>query len=108
MFFLLNFFGSKPLQKDDFVEIISNCSIIEGNNQAITDIFHRLDSDKNGEVSLADFLATVGTDSSDASNSQLVEGILAKEEEINAYKKQRAQKEREGTFIIILLSKLNS
>lgn len=93
---MLNLFGSKPLQKDHFIEIVSSCAIIEGDNQAITDLFHRLDSDKNSEVSLADFLATAGSDSGDAGNSELLDSILAKESKINAYKKKRAQRECEG------------
>jgi Ca2+-binding EF-hand superfamily protein len=61
-------------------------------------LFHDIDHDKNGQVTLEDFLATVGSHDHHhhARHSRLLTSIFDNEQVIIEYKKRKAQNARKG------------
>lgn len=95
---MLNFAGDQPINKDDFIEIINGCSIIPGDSHSLSVLFNELDHDKNGQVSLEDFKETLGSRLDDKNLSQLLLNAIEKENEIAAYKVDRARKLKQGRY----------
>ena len=59
-------------------------------------LFQELDQDKNNEISVTDFSASLTADNVPPKQSQLLASILAKEQEIAKFKAERARKELQG------------
>ena len=64
----------------------------------LSKLFNEVDHDKNGELTLDDFLATVGCHDHHHHGrfSKLLTSILENEQVIIEYKRKRAQQERES------------
>lgn len=93
--------GADSLNKKDFEELAKECSLLAGDADLdIAGLFNDIDHDKNGHVTLEDFLATVG--STDAHHhhhgrySKLLEDILNNEQAILDHKRRKARRQREG------------
>lgn len=98
VFLLLNFYGNKPLKRDDFIEIITECSVLDQDKEYLLALFDSLDKNKNGEISLADFIATIGADSSNHKFNELLQSVLDNEKKIADFKTRRAHKIKKGKF----------
>lgn len=101
MFLILNFNGKEPIKREDFIEIITECSVLEQNKESLSSLFDELDKNKNGEISLNDFVATIGANGSHQNFSDLLANTLAKEQPIEEYKLRRARRIKEGSVSLI-------
>ena len=79
------------------VEIITECSILTGDRDASA-LFNALNVSQNDEVSLSEFVETIGSNIADQSFTQLLDSAIQKEQEIIEYKRRRATKIKEGKF----------
>lgn len=94
-FRLLSLSGTDPLKKDDFIDLVRGCSLVkEENNNTLSQLFHELDLDKNGEVSLVDFLRAINNDKASSHHIQFLRAILANEKPIIEYKAKKAREQR--------------
>ena len=106
VFLLLNFYGNSPLKREDFIEIITECSLLDLDRQSLFALFDSFDNNKKGEISLADFIATVGGDSSNQKFNELLQSVLDNEEKIIVFKTRRAHriKEEQSQRAFLLLN----
>lgn len=91
--------GADFINKEDFDDLVKGCSLLtEEADQDISDLFKEIDQDKNGQMTLEDFIATVGSRDHyhHARFSRLLISILNNEQVIIEYKRRRAQQAREG------------
>ena len=101
IFILLNYYGNNPIKKDDLIEIISECSLLEQDKQALSGLADQIDANKSGEISLTDFAGTVGTDVTNSAFTELLETALDKEQEIAEHKRRRTKRIKEGENLLI-------
>ena len=79
--------------------LFKECSILADEADLdIANLFNDIDHDKNNELTLADFLATVGSHDHHhhAKYSRLLTSIFENEQIIIEYKRRKAQIERKG------------
>lgn len=94
--------GISALKKDDFIALVRACSLVkEENNNTLSQLFHELDHNKNGEISLMDFLKTINTDNASSHHIQFLRSVLAHEKEIIEYKAKKAKEQRQGILLIV-------
>lgn len=108
-FDIINYNPSEPIKKEDFEDVVKGCSLVKAPiEQEMNMLFMELDADKDGEISLDEFLG--GEEEKVQTNTQeFVETVLAKEEEILEYKRKRMKERRQGMcseeeFIVMILN----
>lgn len=96
-FRLINFNESDPINKENFYDIIKGCELFhEPSEDRVSALFSEIDKDEDNLVSLSDFLERCGSDISLAKHIGFVDSIIAKEQEIILYKKNKAKALRES------------
>lgn len=93
---MLDFYGSEPIKQPDFVEIITECSLLKKDEGFIAGLFDEIDHAKTKEIPLKEFVRVVGADVSHHAFSELLTNTLANEQAVIEYKRRRARKRREG------------
>lgn len=74
-----------------------NCNLVQGVSEAdVSNLFHELDKDRNGTVSLTDFLGKCGLEDTLPKHKQFLATTLEKEHDIIAYKTSRKKAHKEG------------
>lgn len=76
------------------MEIVKGCSLSEGDDSSL---FTELDQDKNGEVSIQDFLNSTSSEDAQPRHVKLVHNVISKEQEIIEFKNNR-RRQRQGTL----------
>ena len=109
-FRLLNFNGIEPIEKADFAELVKVGLLVKGTEQAAMDFFKELDKDKNEKLSLTDLLETAGAENSSKKNKDFIEAVLAKEQDLTSYKRNKLYKAKNGKpkFFIFSLNRFLS
>ena len=98
-FEIINYNDSEPIKKEDFEDVVKGCSLVkEPVEQEMNALFMELDTDKDDEISLEEFLGQEGEEKVQSNIQEFVETVLAKEEEILEYKRKRAQAKRQGMY----------
>ena len=98
--------GLDFINKEDFDDLVKGCSLLADEaDQDISNLFQDIDHDKNGQMTLDDFLATVGSrdNTHHARFSRLLTSILNNEQVIIEYKRRRAQQARESKILWMIL-----
>ena len=92
----MDFYGSEPIKQPDFIEIITECSLLKKDEAFIVDLFDEIDHAKTQEIPLKEFVRVVGADVSHHAFSELLTATLENEQAVIEYKRRRAKKRREG------------
>lgn len=100
---LLNFHGNQPIKSHDFIDVVKGASLYKGDDIAINGLFKELDGDKNGELSLEDFVSTTSADESQPHHNEFLESVLANEQGLLEYKKKKAQADRHSNYIFLFI-----
>jgi len=91
-FLLISFYGNDPLKRDDFIDIIKGCSLFkERPDFKITNLFEELDVNKDGSISLEEFIQVTSKENPLPHHSQLLITIISNEQAIAEFKKQRVK-----------------
>lgn len=93
--------GAESINREDFEDLLRGCSLYgDEAGLDISSLFNEIDHDKNGLISLNDFLATIGSNDHHhhhyARYSKLLKIIIEYQLQIIEYKRRRALKNREG------------
>ena len=82
---------------------MKGCSLSEEDNtESISSLFNELDQDKNGQVSIQDFLNTTSSEDAQARHVKLVHNVISKEQVIIEFKNNR-RRQREGRISLFIM-----
>lgn len=96
-FEIINYNEGEPIKKEDFEDVVKGCSLVKAPvDQEMNTLFAELDTDKDDEITLEEFLGQEGEEKVQSNVQEFVETVLEKEEEILEYKRKRAQAKRQG------------
>lgn len=99
---LISFNGNDPLNKDDFVEIIKGCSLFkERPDFKIINLFEELDVNKDGKISLEEFIQVTSKENPLPHHSQLLNSILSNEQAIAEFKRQRTKANQLSKLVLL-------
>lgn len=82
-----------PIIKSDFIDLLKECALLPDSHQGdLNQIYNELDQVKKGNVSLDDFLRTLGADTPSSHHTQLLDSIMKNEPEILSYKANKQKR----------------
>lgn len=102
---LLDYNGNEPIKKEDFLDIVKACDLLQGDSDDdISALFDELDYDKDGRITLSEFINSMSEENSSPRYRRFFKAVLDKEVEIHEFKDKKRNNDalqyRRAFFII--------
>lgn len=95
---MINFRGDEPIQSDDFIDIVRECSLHPEDSVTVSELYKELNGSSKNDLNIEDFAASISAENVRSHHTQFVETVLANEEGILEHKRKKAQGDRHSNI----------